>query len=205
MATRERKFDICAVGTKNACKLAAVESVIEEFSATDACFPSGGVTVKACQVSSGISEQPMSMAETLNGAKNRAKAAFDIVRAGSIAGSADPGVSIVSLGIESGLFEIGESRYYDVCICSAYDGTDYTQGMSCAFEVPQEIMKFVLNEGMDLSQASNAAGVTSNQDLGQAEGLIGILSRGRIDRKQYTEQAVAMSLMHVQNRALYGR
>ena len=48
---------------------------------------------------------------------------------------------------------------------------------------------------MDLSQASNAAGLTQNPNLGQAEGLIGILSRGRITRQDYTEQAVMMSLM----------
>ena len=48
---------------------------------------------------------------------------------------------------------------------------------------------------MDLSQASNAAGVASNPFLGQAEGLIGKLSHGRINRQEYTRQAIAMSLM----------
>ena len=88
---------------------------------------------------------------------------------------------------------------------STTDGINFNQGMSCAFEIPPGVVKFVVENGMDLSQASNAAGLTTNPRLGEAEGLIGILSQGRVTRQQYTEQAVQMSLMFLGNRELYQR
>jgi len=113
---------------------------------------------------------------------------------------------VLAIGIESGLYTSGvDARMYDVCVCSAFDGTSFNQGLSCAFEIPQPILRYVTEEGMDLAQACNAAGVTSNPQLGEAEGLIGILSKGRVTRLDYTKQAISMALLYFENKDLYQR
>eukprot|EP00933_Yihiella_yeosuensis_P025007 TRINITY_DN1938_c1_g1_i1.p1 TRINITY_DN1938_c1_g1~~TRINITY_DN1938_c1_g1_i1.p1 ORF type:complete len:355 (-),score=79.93 TRINITY_DN1938_c1_g1_i1:44-1108(-) len=113
---------------------------------------------------------------------------------------------ILALGIESGLHwtEV-DGRAYDVCVCSTYDGVAFNQGLSCAFEIPPSVLKFVVEKGMDLAQATNAAGLSSNPKLGEAEGLIGVLSRGRVTRLDYTKQAIDMALMFIENAGMYVR
>eukprot|EP00927_Polykrikos_kofoidii_P050443 TRINITY_DN4435_c0_g1_i3.p1 TRINITY_DN4435_c0_g1~~TRINITY_DN4435_c0_g1_i3.p1 ORF type:complete len:304 (+),score=64.44 TRINITY_DN4435_c0_g1_i3:191-1102(+) len=141
----------------------------------------------------------MSLEETRQGAMNRARNAYDRAQ------KAQPTAIILGVGIESGIFRTeGDRRGYDVCIVSAFDGDSFNQGMSCAFEIPPPIMKFV-EQGLDLSKACHAAGVTANPKLGEAEGLIGILSRGRVTRMDYTVQALLMAFMFLENRALFTR
>ena len=71
-------------------------------------------------------------------------------------------------------------RHYDGCFVSAYDGTRHHLGLSCAFEVPPRILELILTQGMDMAQASNASGISQDPKLGEGEGLIGVLSRGRV-------------------------
>ena len=40
----------------------------------------------------------------------------------------------------------------------------------------------MLTQGVDMAQASNAAGISQDPKLGEGEGLIGVLSRGRVRR-----------------------
>ncbi len=110
--------------------------------------------------------------------------------------------SLVALGIESGLFSM-EGTYFDVCVVSAYDGREHHLGLSCAFQIPPRILSNVLDHGMDLSQASNAAGITKDPKLGEHQGLIGILSHGRLSRLSYTETAVHTALLWAENARWY--
>ena len=52
----------------------------------------------------------------------------------------------------------------------------------------------------DLSQACNRAGIVADEKLGEGQGLIGILTKGRVDRKEYTMQAIKTSLIFLENR-----
>ncbi|CAE8636219.1 unnamed protein product, partial [Polarella glacialis] len=192
-------IDIIAVGTTNACKVAAVDAAVRGYEVSGANFLDFAA-IETHQVSSEVSAQPMTLDETYRGAMNRARNAYAQARAGNSS------AVILALGIESGLnWSTVDGRAYDVCVCSAFDGTTFNQGMSCSFEIPPLVLRFVLEEGMDLAQASNAAGVSSNPKLGEAEGLIGILSRGRITRLDYTKQAIEMALMFLDSASLYAR
>jgi non-canonical (house-cleaning) NTP pyrophosphatase len=53
--------------------------------------------------------------------------------------------------------------------------------------------------GRDLSQASNDVGITNNPNLGEAGGLISLLTHGRMDRQDYTLQAIVMALVRHEN------
>ena len=134
-------FGTVAVGTTNACKVSAVRRALELYPEV-AC----AAAISAHKVSSGISEQPMSLDETVTGARNRASAAHAAETSPSV-----PAARILGIGIESGLTRI-DDRHYDVCVVACYDGAHHHLGLSCAFEIPLPILKHVLN-GLDLSQA----------------------------------------------------
>lgn len=177
-----------AVGSTNVIKLAAVKEVIKGYpDLADA-------EVHAVSVPSGISEQPLSLEETIAGATNRARNAY----------AACPGCRY-SFGIESGLFQAGGVRtgFFEASICCIFDGSATYMGMSCGFEVPKQILDFVLKQNMDLSQACYHSGITANTQLGAAEGLIGLLTKGRVDRKEYTKQSIITALLQVENSHWY--
>ena len=144
-------------------------------------------TVRSARVNSDVREQPISLDETLRGAMNRARNAFN---------ECD-----FSVGIESGLMEVPytKSGYMDVCASAIYDGKEFYLGLSSAWEFPdKDIIRAIIEEGIDMSQAINNAGLTKNPQIGTEEGAIGIVTKGRIDRKEYTKQALRMSLIHLE-------
>jgi inosine/xanthosine triphosphatase len=178
------QYSRIAVGTVNPCKVGAVKATLGKYPEVAGSEPA----VVPCAVSSGISEQPLGLEETARGARNRAAAAHTLgLRL------EPPAERLLALGIESGLFAL-DGNHYDVCVVSAFDGTTHHLGLSCAFAIPPAILHHVLEEGRDLSQACNAAGVTSDTRLGEHGGLIGILSDGRLTREAYTVQAIETAL-----------
>lgn len=193
---------IIAVGSKNAYKVAAVRAVADSIPALAEadCLPFG--------VASGVADQPMSLEETRQGALNRARAAFLEASRSALPSceGEDSASGIIAIGIESGLFcPDGNGRHFDVCVCMATRDGDPSRmymGLSCAFEIPPGVMRHV-RQGLDLSAACNATGLTENISIGEAEGIIGILSRGRITRQAYTEQALKTCLLFVENEGLY--
>ena len=56
---------------------------------------------------------------------------------------------------------------------------------------------------MELSDACFMSGITTNAKLGSAEGLIGILTEGRINRLEYTKQALVCCLIALENEAWF--
>ncbi len=88
----------------------------------------------------------------------------------------------------------------DVCVCAIYDGTEYYFGLSSAWEFPNKaITDLIMKEGLDMSQAINKIGLTSNSNIGANEGAIGILTKNRLTRKAYTKEALRTALIHLEN------
>jgi inosine/xanthosine triphosphatase len=168
------------VGSENPVKLAAVEECLQELHGID--FSLSGI-----DVDSQVNEQTQSFTETIEGATNRAQTALQ---------TAD-----FAIGLEDGIFQIPgqEGTYMNICACVITNGTVTHHGCSSAFEYPQDITDLVLSRGLDISEALGAAGYTGNPGIGAAEGAIGILSEGRLIRKDYTKQAVNAALIHLKN------
>ncbi len=171
---------IITVGTKNQSKLDAVVEILKDYPhLIDA-------EVRSTEVSSGVSDQPVSLEETIVGAQNRAKAAF--------------AESDYSIGIESGLMQVPHTKsgYMDVCAVAIYDGTEYHLGLSSGWEFPdKEINRIIVEDGLDMSQAINKVGLTADPSIGSKAGAIGILTKGRLPRKEYTMQALRTALIHI--------
>jgi len=177
-----------AIGSTNRVKVEALEEVLKGYPAFE------GVGVVAVSIPSKVADQPMSLNETLQGAINRARGAFEGVSG-----------SLYGVGIESGLtvFEEGSGRFFDVTLCCIYDGESVAIGQSCAFALPPQVVELIVHQGLDLGQACLAAGLTTNSSLGTAEGAIGLLTRGRMTRKAYTCQAISMAMIQIENAPLY--
>jgi inosine/xanthosine triphosphatase len=170
------------VGSTNTAKIDAVAEILKEYPHL------AHTEVRGTKTDSGVSDQPKSLEETVQGAMNRARAAR---------GDAEYGV-----GIESGLMQVPSTKsgYMDVCACAIFDGKEFHLGLSSAWEFPDpKIMRHMLEDGMDMSQAINHVGLTKNPHIGAAEGAIGILTKGRIDRKEYSKQALRMALIHLED------
>lgn len=176
---------IIYVGTKNPTKLDAVKEALSGYSLLDP------LTILGTDVESGIEEQPKDISITLQGAKNRAKAAYQVGGLG--------------LGIESGITPIPHTKtgYIEQTTVAIYDGLEYHIGISSGFECPPKVIELMDREGLDLSQATRKVGLTTSEDIGAAEGIIGILTKGRVTRKDYTITAIQMAMIHIENKEFY--
>ncbi|NOQ55881.1 MAG: inosine/xanthosine triphosphatase [Nanohaloarchaea archaeon] len=176
---------ILNIGSKNIVKIEALKETINDYK-----FLSDAKIITK-DINSDVSEQPMTIDETVDGAINRAKASY---------GDCD-----YSIGIESGFMKVKNAKtgYMEVTVCAIHDGTDTSLGFSSCFECPPKVMKNILDKDQDLTQACNSVGLTADPKLGQAQGMIGILTKGRVKRKDYTKQAITMALIQLDNRELY--
>lgn len=169
------------VGSKNPSKIEAVKEIILEYPDL------AGAEVSFSEADSGVSEQPLTLDETIQGAKNRAQAAYVGCE--------------YSVGLESGLMPVAGTKtgYFDVCVCSIYDGRNYYVGLSSAWEFPNpKIVDYIIKDGLNMTEAVYKAGWTKNKQIGYAEGAIGILTKGRLTRKEYTKQALRTALIHLE-------
>lgn len=168
------------VGSKNKAKVEAVAEILREYAHL------AEAEVNGLEVSSDVGNQPKSLEETINGAMNRARNAFN---------GCD-----YAVGIESGLMQVpgSKSGYMDVCACAIYDGTDHALGLSSAWEFKDpEVMRLIVEGDTDMAEVVNRVGLTNDADIGMNEGAIGIVTKGRLGRKDFTKQAIRAALIHI--------
>lgn len=167
------------IGSINKVKVAAVREILQEYPLLKYA------EIFTREASSEVSDQPKSLDETIRGAMNRAKSAFV---------ECD-----YSLGLESGLMEVPNTKagFMDLCACAIFDGKEFHFGLSSAWEVPEKLTQYMLDDGLDMTQAAIKAGITNDPKIGSAEGLIGIMTKGRLTRKEYTKEAIRMALIHL--------
>lgn len=168
------------VGTHNPLKVRATRNVMEKIYTN--------VDVEGIEVDSGVSDQPIGLDETIQGAVNRARNAFL---------DAD-----LSVGIESGLLAAPHSitGYLDLQWCAIYDGERITLGVSAGFEYPPVVVEEVL-KGQEVGEVMDE--VTGVEKLGQKTGAVSILTKGLLDRTENTEQCVLMAMIPRMNKGVY--
>ena len=70
-------------------------------------------------------------------------------------------------------------------------------------ELPPQILELILSKKMNLSQACLHSGISNNAKIGSTEGLIGVLTRGRVDRKEYSKQCISTAILQLENAEWY--
>ncbi len=169
------------VGSSNEVKVEAVKEVIKDYPILL------NAEVNGVAVEPGVSKQPMGIEEIVRGATNRAINAFH---------DCD-----YSVGIEDGLIEIPftETGYMNISFCVIYDGKESYLGASSLFEYPVQVINLVMEEGLDINQAVHKCGLTNNPKIGSSVGAVGILTRYRLSRKEYTKQSITTALIRLEN------
>lgn len=167
------------VGSKNPVKVGAVAEIILEYPHLRNAVVSG------IEVASGVSAQPMSLEEIIRGARTRAKNAFN--------------ECVYSIGIESGFMDVPyvETGCMDICACAIFDGQEYYVGLSSAFECPQQIVDAVKNGNVELAEACRKAGFVDHGNIGREHGIIHVLTKGRLTRKEFAKQALRHALIYL--------
>lgn len=169
------------MGSKNKTKLAALAEVLAEYP----LFV--GAEIIGVDAVTDVFGHPKSAEETADGAIQRAKKAYE---------GNDYG-----FGIESGLFALpfSKSGYVEVAVCAIYDGKQVHLGTSPGFEWPKAVIDGILKKGLDGSQAVKEAGMTDQEKVGENEGIVGILTKGRMSRTDYNKTAIMMALAHLEH------
>lgn len=158
------------VGSNNPVKVGAVEAALRQY------YPDSEVV--GIKVDSGISEQPMSEEETIEGATNRARAAL---------GDGDFGV-----GLEGGVTTIG-GVMFECAWCVVMDKNGRKgMGGGLYFELPKKIAEKIMAGG-ELGPIMNE--LTGVDNVKEKSGAIGIFTKGRLDRKTAYVQLVTSALV----------
>lgn len=172
--------------TENPQKTAALK---EEF---DVVMPADKIISSSTQ--SGVAEQPCD-GQVIVGARNRAMHM-------SVSIPTDQHIYL-GAGLESGLMNPSPyTCYTQTCcaICLLVPGHKvpgrWIYGFSSGFTIPARISLHV-KKGLDLSQATRMAGYTMSEKIGNEEGLIGILSGGRVTRRDQLREAVRNALFNL--------
>lgn len=164
-----------AVGSKNPVKIEAVKLAFE------ALWPEQEWRVSGVDVASGVPDQPMNDAESIQGAHNRAERALKAL-------SADYGV-----GLEGGLQKTG-SRWLDCGWVSviAKDGNEGI-GSTVKMVVPKKMMDLI-HAGNELGDVCDM--VFNEQDLRRGAGHFGIMTKNQITRTRGYKDGVIAALTY---------
>ena len=169
------QFTTIALGTTNQAKRSAV------ILATN-------IEPICVKVPSGVSDQPLSEEETIQGAITRAKGAFEIVAGAQI-----------GLGLEGGLMFDSQytNQWYLHSICAAWNGNKLFLGKGLYFPLPLYVGERITNEGLELRHLIDELGGVKNSN--HKEGAYGLFTNGRITRANVFKEAVIAALTPFQS------
>jgi inosine/xanthosine triphosphatase len=160
-----------AVASANPVKLGAARRAFEQV------FPDADLAVASAAASSGVSDQPMSDAETREGAHNRARGALEY------AAGADYGV-----GMEGGIERLGgELIAFAWMVVATADGR-IGEARSITLPLPPAVRKLI-DDGLELGEANDRVFSTVNSK--QGGGAYGLLTNGLLTRESvYTDTLI---------------
>jgi len=173
---------IC-VGSKNPSKIRGVEKAFKLLV--------GDVNTLGFDVK-GLIPQPIGLDQIINSAKYRVEKVKEL----------DPECDFY-VGIEAGLIELREGRFFDVHVAYIVDreGNVY-YGLSPAFEIPRRFVEKILSgEYRELEEIVDSYFGTKN--IGETGGFISLLTRKRIIREELIYYSVTTALIPFLNKWLY--
>lgn len=170
------------VASKNPVKLNCSLSGFQKV------FSECQISTEGVSVPSDVADQPMTDAETLQGARNRA---FNAQRT-------QPDADFW-IGIEGGIDQ-DEQAMEAFAWVYIIDKTRQGKARTASFILPHQIKELV-NQGIELGHADDQ--VFKRENSKQSNGAVGILTHDLIDRAAYYEPAVILALIPFVNKALY--
>jgi len=151
-------------------------------------FPDEQFKIDSDDISSGVSDQPMSDKETLQGAINRVNNGFQSVPAADF-----------WIGIEGGIeYENGEMAAFAWVVIKSKTMTG--KAKSGTFFLPKKVAQKIL-EGKEMGLANDI--IFNQKNSKQKLGAIGILTHNVVNRTQLYEHAIVLALVVFRNEELY--
>ena len=169
------------IASRNPVKIQCVRQAFEK------AFPHQEWACEGIAVASGVSDQPMTDAETLQGARNRVDNAQQMAEADYY------------VGVEGGIAEneTGMEAFAWVVVKSA---TQSGEARTASFNLPPAIVELI-HQGIELGHADDM--VFKRENSKQKNGAVGILTHDLIDRASYYEPAVVLALIPFLNPEYY--
>lgn len=214
-----------AVGSSNPAKIRAVKKSIQRAIDKSARVL---IDVQGFSVASQVPDQPFGDEETMLGAKNRAKAAYAAYRD---ANHMNPHLGIgLEGGLEkiaitsrpNGAGTVDDETLYCMAWMAVYGKREYPTvdvfaspttksyppdhapvfglGKTASFPIPDAVASLV-RDGVELGEADDK--VFGRIESKKGDGLVGLLTRGLIDRSAYYEHALSLSLLPWMQPELY--
>ncbi|MFQ5540701.1 MAG: DUF84 family protein [Candidatus Paceibacteria bacterium] len=153
-------------------------------------FPEHIFSFETMKSVSGVSDQPLSDAETLRGVRARVQYVRDRV----------PHAAFF-VGIEGGVEDIdGELHEFAWVVIESTDGTE-GKGRSAVFLAPPEIRRLVLEEKKELGEAGDI--VFGEENCKQKTGVVGLLTGAVINRMELYRHPAILALIPFIQRDLY--
>ena len=173
------------VGSVNPVKLAAVQAGF------GAIFRQERFELRGVEVPSGVSDQPMTDGETLQGARQRAENARKYAPQADFWVGLEGGVDAVPGNPEALL------TFAWVVVLSAEQSGCARTG---AFVLPAQVARLVCS-GLELGEADDQ--VFGTQNSKQHNGAVGLLTHDALKRAEFYAQAVQLALIPFINPQLY--
>ncbi|MDD8017625.1 MAG: inosine/xanthosine triphosphatase [Bacteroidota bacterium] len=165
----------------------AVEKMLHHFH-----LQNTPVRFETFQVESGVADTPKSLEELMLGAQQRARAAFQ-------KGELEVAISV---GVEGGLFQIGEKVFLQSWCC-VFDGEEFSYGSSGSIEIPHALADAVMKNGSDLGHVIDE--FAQKGDVRSHQGTFGVLTDDFVTREDSFESAAIFALTPYFNKAMYRR
>jgi len=186
---------IVAVGSTRRPKLSAVREALDQIAPQ---WPDGAqFDIAGIEVPSGVRHTPLSRADIMAGARQRAEALLRMARENN-----EPWNYFA--GLEGGLDVLQESGVRRVFLENwAYvtDGSTGAFGQSGSILVPEPLAVRVVDEGVELAEAIDA--FAGGHGIRDAEGAWGVFTRNLITRQEAFRVAVVNAFAPFFNREIY--
>jgi len=178
-----KKFTVVAIGSRNRAKTEGVKKAFQ-YVFPDAQF-------KTIDVTSRVRAQPLSLDETVEGARLRAELAIK-----------NEGASF-GVGVEAGLVELVKGFFLNVQIAAIADSAgNLSYGCSSGFPIPSDFVAKLKQGRGELDRYTHE--LTGAKKVREEEGIVYRLTGRRLSRVEMTEQCVSMALVPWMNGRLYG-
>lgn len=151
-------------------------------------FPDQTFTAEGVAAVSGVSDQPMTDAETRQGAYNRVKNARETHPAADF-----------WIGLEGGIDHNANGGMVSFAWVVVSDGACTGESRTASFPLPEETVRLI-REGMELGDADDV--VFGRVNSKQQNGSVGLLTGDALDRAALYEHAVVLALIPFKNAGL---
>jgi len=159
------------LGTRNGAKIRGVQAAFDGLHAVLQAPALSAPETWTCEVESGVSDEPWGFPTTMQGAQNRAQAAYAVLisqRETMLAGQVALGI-----GVESGFIEVAPATFtlYNFDVCALFDGQYYYLGISPGFEYPRRLVRNIFLHRQPFQEARQY--ITTTADIERHSGIVG--------------------------------